>query len=782
MDRLMTTGATALALLFGTATVAAAQGATQIDVPAQPLGSAIAELAAETGWQVSAPAGVVAGKRSVAVRGTMTPAQALAEMLRGTGVAADILGTDGAVLSQSTVLSTDGDGEFIGDDIIITGERTERTIAETASSVTVRTGEDLEKQADSADLRSIYNRTANVNGTGLAGGEMPTVRGVRTSGEVGFFGALFSGGLPRLTIQVDGRPQSLGELQSGDVPLWDVDQVELFRGPQTTTQGQNAIAGAIIVNTNDPTYDYEVEARALFGNFETYQASFLVNAPLIEDELALRVSVDGRTHESFVDVIGTSAQQLNADPKKDEHRNTRLKMLYEPEAIPGLELKATFANTYTSRLFRERVDDPSFTISTNLTNSVFQNETNALTFDVNYAFSDRFQISNTASFTDVKSDFVIPPVIGNGPATDDRRQFNFDSVAEFDDPDLGVNARLGFSLDYAESEGYVDIRSQFAGVVFSEGDDLSYGAFGEITWSPTNWVDLTVGGRYQRDTSERTAANFGAVPFPPPFPPLTLDVQLNQDNDNSAFMPNASIAFHPVENVTVGASVSRGYNPGGSSLAFAVPNFSLVEFDSEFVWNYELFWRTTWLDDRLSFNGNLFYADWTDKHVTLLQFLPSGGEASFIFNAGDAVNYGVEMDVAFVPFDGLNLYGSLGLLQTDFKDAETPLATLTGNEFSRAPSVTASIAADYSPIDDLTLGVEGNYTSSYFSDATNTPAGKIDGRFIVNAKVSYDFDENVTIFGAVTNLFDTRYELDRFVTGSTLGDPLEFEIGAHIRF
>ncbi|MEM0922187.1 MAG: TonB-dependent receptor [Pseudomonadota bacterium] len=747
-----------------------AQATQEIDVPAQPLPAALAELSAETGLQVLAPTELVAGRTSPSVQGTMTPRAALDAMLSGSGLVVRTTGSGSLIIEAAEPSQIEG-GIFLADEIVVTGERTARTIQDTASSVAVRTGEDLERQADSADLRALYNRIPNVNGTGLAGGVMPTVRGVKSEGQQGFFGALFSGGLPRVTIQVDGRPQSLGELQSGDVPLWDVEQVELFRGPQTTTQGQNAIGGAIFVNTKDPIFGFEAEARVLGGNFATYQGSLVLNTQLIENELALRVSVDGRTHRSFVDVIGTTQSDINADPEKDDHRNARVKLLFEPEAAPGLSLKATFANTYTSRLFRERVDNPPSTISTNLTNSVFQNETNALTFDADYEFTDVFQIRNTISFSDVKSDFVIPPIIGNGPASDDRKQLNFETVGEFDNPDLGISARLGFSLDYAMSDGFVDARPAARALLF-EGEDLSYGVFGEATWSPTDWVDLTVGGRFQKDTASRDITTVS-----PALPVVAIN--RTEDIDSSAFLPRASVSFHPADNVTIGALVARGYNPGGSSLAFTPP-FAFVEFDPEFVWNYELFWRSSWFDNKLSFNGNVFFADYRDQQVTLLEDTV-GGLASIVVNADKTRSYGVEMDFGFRPRSDLEFIGSLGFLKTDFVDAETPFASLTGLEFARAPSVTASLAMNYEPIDNLTLGIEGNYTGDYFSDAANTPLGKIDSRFVANAKVAYEYG-NVTVFGAVTNLFDNTYLLDRFTTGATLGDPLEFELGLHIRF
>jgi hypothetical protein len=70
--------------------------------------------------------------------------------------------------------------------------------------------------------------------------------------------------------------------------------VEVFRGPQTTLQGRNSIAGAIIVETKDPTFDYEADARAIAGNFDTQQFSGVVSGPLVKDQRAFRLSVDRR--------------------------------------------------------------------------------------------------------------------------------------------------------------------------------------------------------------------------------------------------------------------------------------------------------------------------------------------------------------------------------------------------------------------------------------------------------------------------------------------------------
>ena len=71
---------------------------------------------------------------------------------------------------------------------------------------------------------------------------------------------------PRVTLQVDGRAVGYNEFVFGTAPLWDVSQVEVFRSPQTTTQGRNAIAGSIFINTRDPTYAWEGKGRLIVGD------------------------------------------------------------------------------------------------------------------------------------------------------------------------------------------------------------------------------------------------------------------------------------------------------------------------------------------------------------------------------------------------------------------------------------------------------------------------------------------------------------------------------------
>ena len=137
-------------------------------------------------------------------------------------------------------------------------------------------------------------------------------------------------------MQIDGRTVTFNEFVNSTEGLWDVDHVEVFRSPQTTTQGVNSIAGAIFIHTADPTYDFEGRARLIGGAGDRRQASAVISGPLIGDQLAFRVSGDvyRRTHRRGLSGPVVGIRNLD----RDRYWTTRAKLLAEPDALPGLKL------------------------------------------------------------------------------------------------------------------------------------------------------------------------------------------------------------------------------------------------------------------------------------------------------------------------------------------------------------------------------------------------------------------------------------------------------------
>ena len=165
-----------------------------------------------------------------------------------------------------------------GDQIIVTGERVKRSLRETQSSVSVATQADIEAQSVDR-VEQVLALIPNVQlGNGSEG---PAIRGLDTTGALQALPAFLGGNRARTTLIIDGRRQTYHEFVFGSAPVWDLERIEVFRSPQTTTQGQNSIAGAIFAYTNAPSFEPEYRARLIGGNFRTGQVSAVASGPIV---------------------------------------------------------------------------------------------------------------------------------------------------------------------------------------------------------------------------------------------------------------------------------------------------------------------------------------------------------------------------------------------------------------------------------------------------------------------------------------------------------------------
>ncbi len=750
---------------FQTMAFAQNQDLRDLKIGAQPLPSALLTFAEQSGLEIIFDAGVVRGKQTGGVSGEVSADAALQTLLADTGLRHRF--TDPDTVTLIAEAPTDGDGPVRLDQITVTGERTERTIQETSSSVSVTTSEDLERIPGPKTVESLLVRTPNINATG-ASNVAPTIRGLDSTGVASAGSGFIGGARPRTTVQVDGRAQSLFEYTFGETPTWDVEQVEVFRGPQTTTQGRNSIAGAIFVRTKDPSYEYETEGQTVIGNFGTRQFSAVANAPILEDQVAVRLAFDFRDHRTFLNVNGLT-QPTGADPTADNYRNVRGKVLFEPKKLPDLQAKLTYSYNDTTRPQTEFADAP-FEERTrfNQNFSVFQTETHSFTMEANYFLSDALESRTTTSY--LISEIQRRAPAGQGLVDADHRELAVESVLDYRDEELGLKGLVGVSGIFTHQDDAVDASALGLGVAELEDDITSTGVFGELTWTPIHWLDLTAGGRFQRDSQDRFGVNSGGA------------VRLFVDFEEVyyEFLPKAGAAFRLSDDLTVGATVQKGYNPGGFTVSFTT--FQQDIFLEETVWNYEAYWRANLLNDRLAFNGNIFYSDFENQQLTSTVFI-GANPVSFLDNAEDTRTYGLEADVQYFPSDELELYGGLGLLDTEIREfTSSSTGAVPGNELQRAPNVTLTAGINYEPLEGFLMGIEGLYVSEFFSDDANTERERINGYFVANAQLSYTY-ENLRAFASVTNIFDTDYELQTFAPSSgLLGDPREYVVGMHMKF
>lgn len=733
------------------------------DIPAQPLSSALVAFGQQSGLQVAVDSAIVEGLQSQPVSGALTPEEALARLLSGTGIAWRM--SEPNLVTLERVVPVDPEVTVLGP-LTVTAERTERSIMDTATSVVVLDDDTIEQRPA---MKSVNDVTASIpNVTAPSTGNIaPAVRGVDGTGPAQGADAFLAGTRPRLNVQVDGRPLSYNEVVFGDVSLWDVEQVEVLRGAQSTLQGRNAIAGTVAVRTKDPTYDFEVGGRVIGGDYDRRVLSGVVSAPLVEDQLAFRVAVDHQRRDSFVefdDVDGIG------DPGDFESLNARAKLLIEPEAWEGFSSTITVAHSnnlspQTEGVARPARDhEPSFPAM-----PTFSTESTGGVFDTTWQINDNWALENTTSVTGV--DIERKAVPGDGNATIDAVEVVSEPRVRFTGFDGRFNALGGIYVFNNEQDEFIDL---LGGGTFDDGT-TTFALFGESTITLFEDFDVTFGARYEREERRRTGM----------LGPFAIDL----DETYDAFLPKFGVAWHPNDQLTFGAVVSRGYNGGGAGFTYDVP-FESYTFKPEYVWTYEAYTRAELMDKKLMLTGNVFYSRYKDMQIPLDLNPDPDIWAYVIRNAERVETYGAELGARWLAAPGLELFGEVGLLETEISKYNG--SDFQGNELALAPTVTADFGVLYRHDSGFEISADARYSGEYFSTVENLKAAEVDSYWLLNAQVGYVFgaDANVRVFGFVNNILDSHDPtlIDPGAVGTTSDDvlyitqPRSFGVGLEAHF
>ncbi|PAX08538.1 TonB-dependent receptor [Sphingomonas lenta] len=646
-------------------------------------------------------------------------------------------------------------------DVVVTGERIARTVSETPTSVLVFTDEQLRELGGADRVEDVLQLTPNV--TVGAGDSGPAIRGQDSTGVLVGADAFLGGSRPRATVSLDGRPLSYNEFIYGLNGIWDVERVEVFRGPQTTAQGRNSIAGAIFIETADPSFDTQAAARLLVGNGSTEQYSAALSGALVPDQLAARVAFDRRDATSFVRKPNVAAADIGVDPRKDDFTVARAKLLATPAFLPGLRALLTYQHTQATALQGEAVDGPDEDrIDAGRTGALFGTNVDSLVLDIDQDFGGGLVWANRLTYADIRTRrFTLP---GNGVAGVQTDEVSLESTLRFGGTDARVSGLLGGYLFDSRQDEEIDLTAFLALGAFRD-EQVSRAVFGEATLRATDRLSVTLGGRYQYDRQDRDGA----------LGPFVVDY----DRSFDAFLPRASVAYELAADTRVGLLVARGYNPGGTTISFDTGEQDV--FDAEKLYNYELFFRGRTPDGRLSLNANAFFTDYEDAQRPTTTVGPSGLIQTVFDNAEDARAYGLELELAYRASPALSFRGGLGLLETDLRRFSVSNAGVEGNEFQRSPGLSGFLAVNWTPIDRLTLDAQGRYTDGYFNDDANSPELRSGKLATVDAQASYQYGP-VRLFGFVRNLFDGFQATQIYYQGfGTVNEPRRYGVGLEAR-
>ncbi|KZN35364.1 hypothetical protein N474_20725 [Pseudoalteromonas luteoviolacea CPMOR-2] len=280
--------------------------------------------------------------------------------------------------------------------IVVTGQKIDRSLQETPTSVAVITAAAMEKE-NIQDFYDITMRTPNVTGDASTGYR---IRGIDSYTITG--GG--NGGLAR--IYVDGAALSEDMTAAGAFSTWDTQQVEVLRGPQSTLQGRSALAGAVVVKTREAEHTPSGKARVIFGQNGEQQAAVAFGGSLIKDELAFRIAAE---HKQQDGEIYNPVLNKTMDDKESDF--VRVNLAYTPSAMTELTARLSYTNfsSENGTLFQSNSSpDPKYSTDDLFANRYLfintdaftENESDRWVLNVDYDLSAQWQVTYTGSYSD----------------------------------------------------------------------------------------------------------------------------------------------------------------------------------------------------------------------------------------------------------------------------------------------------------------------------------------------------------------------------------------------
>jgi len=321
--------------------------------------------------------------------------------------------------------------------IIVTGQKISRTLQETTTSVAVVTAQDIEQQ----NIGSFYDAitvTANAYATPAGGFSIRGINGTNVSG---------GGNSYLASVYVDGASLPREMINGGSFSTWDANQVEILRGPQSTLQGRNALAGAVIMNTQIPTEEWQGRYRLQVGEYGEREAAVAFGGGIIEDQLAFRFSGEHKESDGFIE-----NKTLNEPANAREDQLYRLKFLLTPDALPDLSVLLSYTHaenerglSRSDRLYNGNTYEHPY-VYNNLANLQFF-DADLLSLKLDYALDDSWDLTSVTTYSDVNSGSIRD---GDGTAQDISSNVWNTNIDTF-------SQELRLTFDYENLQGIVGI-------------------------------------------------------------------------------------------------------------------------------------------------------------------------------------------------------------------------------------------------------------------------------------------------------------------------------------
>lgn len=717
------------------------------------------------------------------------------------------------VPSLSFAEQTPKDQDTKLDAIMVVGERILRDQQETTTSVRIFVEDDL-ANLNAFNVTDVLNKTANVT----ADVDSFTIRGIKNTGVT-----QNSGGSDSSTIFVDNIPLASNSITSSTLNSWDLASIEVLRGAQSTNQGANTQAGAVIISTKDPEFDTSGQARFRIGDYNTYETAIAQGGSLMDDVLAYRLSLQHITSDGYTD-----NPILNDDKwHSSEELNGRAKLLWQPTGSADTQVLLTLARQENETPKNKFVFTVAPTEGSDAVaqDDIFKREAYMNTpwkikedlsqqgiIELKHKINNQWQLSTASTLMDYDYRTVFDED-RNAERDSHRSTNNNDDVwsheikLNYTGEKLRAVTGLYISNTSSDTHNITVGRKQEVGslppVIFDyetshKQDNTSYALYFDGDYSLTNNFTINAGLRLDHTMidyrtsliSQRTndlsvhgidsicesaapSQNSSAITCNGLADFMLAQSNGNGDdkNEDTVLLPKLGFLAKISPNMNLGYSVQRAFRSAGTSLNIATREF--VEYDAEFSTNHELSLRSQWFDQTLTVNANAFYVDWRDQQVTITN--PDNRYDSHISNAGKSVLSGAELEVFWQMNANFDSFLSLGYVDTEFKEFLDGKNNFKGNEFANAADTTASFGVNWDSNINWFASLSGRYTSDSYMKVQNEL--ETDAYTVFDTQVGYQ-THNWKISAYVKNLSDEEYILDQRTDTENDATYVGYEVGA----
>jgi len=642
--------------------------------------------------------------------------------------------------------------------ITVTSDFRQENLLKTASALSVLTAIEIQ-QRNAQNLEELIAVIPNVNFA--SGSQRARYYQIRGIGERSQYNEPIN---PSVGMIIDGIDfTGVGSIAT----LFDIQQVEVFRGPQGTRFGANALAGMLSITTNAPTDEFEGNIKVDAGNYHSYGLGVALSGPA-SDAVNYRVSANKYQSDGFI----KNTYLNKSDTNNRDELSLRGNLSIDASKDLTISLSA-FHFDFDNGFDAFSLDNTRNTLSDQP--GVDQQKTSALAAKFIYEGFDNFTLETLLSHADsdltygYDEDWAYAGI--SDPAVIENQDFAYweYSSTDYYFRDKSTQTVELRALSNNESKLFDDTTSWVAGIYFKQDDENLQREYTYLEHDFTSSFDtqsIAIYGQLDSQLNEQWTLTTGLRVEQRSADYINSDDFIDSPDDTMvggklvlSYQQNSDMFWY--------GSINRGYKAGGTNTDGTLPE-NLRTFDPEYLLNYELGYKVSLFDNAAFIRAAVFYMDRTDVQVKSSKTISrEDGSAEFVDYLGNAAtgsNIGVEVEANWQFNEVVELYGSLGLLDTEFNDfINADGVSLDGRQQAHAPNYQFSAGINIRPTEYWLINVSFDGKDGfYFSDSHNERSKSVE---LLNASVSYSRD-NYQVKIWARNLTDEDYATRGFYFGN----------------